>query len=189
MIRRPPRSTLFPYTTLFRSGEGNHDAIVRALAGSRPSCEERERRSNQHSVIPGWCVSTRPGISRFRVRCFASPRNDGFVGPHTRDGGPQPRFPIVASLLGSTAHLNSASPCRGLRKRDMKFTQRTRGLVKAIAVVLSLALPLVVAISSADARVGGGMSSGSRGGRTFSAPPSTSTAPGTAHTLNPTFLH
>src|SRR5256885_5855584 len=23
MIRRPPRSTLFPYTTLFRSGKGN----------------------------------------------------------------------------------------------------------------------------------------------------------------------
>src|SRR3712207_8674920 len=29
MIRRPPRSTLFPYTTLFRSGEaGRHDAHV-----------------------------------------------------------------------------------------------------------------------------------------------------------------
>src|SRR3712207_7384083 len=24
MIRRPPRSTLFPYTTLFRSGEGEY---------------------------------------------------------------------------------------------------------------------------------------------------------------------
>src|SRR5947208_4671520 len=24
MIRRPPRSTLFPYTTLFRSGDGGH---------------------------------------------------------------------------------------------------------------------------------------------------------------------
>src|SRR3712207_8912046 len=24
MIRRPPRSTLFPYTTLFRSGEARH---------------------------------------------------------------------------------------------------------------------------------------------------------------------
>src|SRR2546422_4564132 len=24
MIRRPPRSTLFPYTTLFRSRQGNH---------------------------------------------------------------------------------------------------------------------------------------------------------------------
>src|SRR2546421_1648956 len=30
MIRRPPRSTLFPYTTLFRSGDAEHrlDAIV-----------------------------------------------------------------------------------------------------------------------------------------------------------------
>src|SRR5258708_13111033 len=28
MIRRPPRSTLFPYTTLFRSAEQNFDLIV-----------------------------------------------------------------------------------------------------------------------------------------------------------------
>jgi predicted lipid-binding transport protein (Tim44 family) len=69
----------------------------------------------------------------------------------------------------------------------MKFTQRARGVVKAIAVVLSLALPVVAAISSADARVGGGMSSGSRGARTFSAPPSTSTAPSTAQPFNRTF--
>src|SRR5687768_17892098 len=27
MIRRPPRSTLFPYTTLFRSGEMGEDAL------------------------------------------------------------------------------------------------------------------------------------------------------------------
>jgi predicted lipid-binding transport protein (Tim44 family) len=69
----------------------------------------------------------------------------------------------------------------------MKFTQRASGLVKAIAVALSLALPLMLAISSADARVGGGSNSGSRGGRTFSAPPSTSTAPGTAQPFNRTF--
>src|SRR3712207_8371113 len=30
MIRRPPRSTLFPYTTLFRSEIGVGDAFVRA---------------------------------------------------------------------------------------------------------------------------------------------------------------
>src|SRR5258706_14056690 len=69
----------------------------------------------------------------------------------------------------------------------MSFTQRARGIVQAIAVVLSLALPLMLAISSADARVGGGMSSGSRGARTFSAPPSTSTAPSTAQPFNRTF--
>src|SRR5712672_4270216 len=69
----------------------------------------------------------------------------------------------------------------------MRFTHRARGIVRAIAVVLSLALPLILAVSSADARVGGGMSSGSRGARTFSAPPSTSTAPSTAQPFNRTF--
>ncbi len=69
----------------------------------------------------------------------------------------------------------------------MNSTQRARGLVKALAVALSLALPVMLAVSSADARVGGGFSSGSRGSRTFSAPPSTSTAPGTAQPFNRTF--
>src|ERR1700737_2710984 len=68
----------------------------------------------------------------------------------------------------------------------MKFTQRARGIVQAIAVALSLALPLMLAISSADARIGGGLSSGSRGARTFSAPPSTATAPNTAQPFNRT---
>src|SRR5437773_4972960 len=49
MIRRPPRSTLFPYTTLFRSGES------RALAGPEtgevePRAERRARpRSEEHT--------------------------------------------------------------------------------------------------------------------------------------------
>lgn len=68
----------------------------------------------------------------------------------------------------------------------MNFTHM-RGIVRTIAVVLSLAVPLVIAVSSADARIGGGGSSGSRGTRTFSAPPSTTTAPGTAAPMNRTF--
>jgi predicted lipid-binding transport protein (Tim44 family) len=52
---------------------------------------------------------------------------------------------------------------------------------------MALALPAVIAVTSADARVGGGFSSGSRGGRTFSAPPSTQTAPGAAQPFNRTF--
>src|SRR5215470_17296427 len=69
----------------------------------------------------------------------------------------------------------------------MNFSQRMHGLVKAVAVVMALALPTVIAVSAADARVGGGSSSGSRGSRTFSAPPSTPTAPGTAQPFNRTF--
>ena len=68
----------------------------------------------------------------------------------------------------------------------MRFTQRTRGIVQAIAVVLSLAVPLAIAISSADARPGGGGSMGSRGSRTYSAPPPTTTAPGTTQPMNRT---
>src|SRR2546425_7089025 len=47
MIRRPPRSTLFPYTTLFRSGTADgHAARRRARAadtdrGQRPACRTR----------------------------------------------------------------------------------------------------------------------------------------------------
>src|SRR2546422_7614651 len=38
MIRRPPRSTLFPYTTLFRSARG----AARPVAHSRPRAQARE---------------------------------------------------------------------------------------------------------------------------------------------------
>jgi predicted lipid-binding transport protein (Tim44 family) len=68
----------------------------------------------------------------------------------------------------------------------MNFTQRMRGLAKTIAIVLSLAVPVMFAVSAADARIGGGGSSGSRGARTFSAPPSTSTAPNAAQPFNRT---
>jgi predicted lipid-binding transport protein (Tim44 family) len=69
----------------------------------------------------------------------------------------------------------------------MTPTLRISGFIKAAAIVLSLALPATLAISSADARVGGGFSSGSRGSRTFSAPPSTNTAPNAARPFNRTF--
>src|SRR6516165_6472476 len=69
----------------------------------------------------------------------------------------------------------------------MRFTQHMSALAKAVAIALALALPTVIVVSSADARIGGGFSSGSRGSRTFSAPPSTSTAPGTATPFNRTY--
>src|SRR5256885_10815355 len=40
MIRRPPRSTLFPYTTLFRSGCGKSTAL-RMLAGLERTSDGR----------------------------------------------------------------------------------------------------------------------------------------------------
>src|SRR5688572_32702368 len=47
MIRRPPRSTLFPYTTLFRS----HPVIARSSATDTPARTERFglTRSEEHT--------------------------------------------------------------------------------------------------------------------------------------------
>src|SRR2546426_4586728 len=44
MIRRPPRSTLFPYTTLFRS---SYSLLKDKLADVLTSLTERERNSNR----------------------------------------------------------------------------------------------------------------------------------------------
>src|SRR5256885_12788665 len=57
MIRRPPRSTLFPYTTLFRSSgprragrrrarAAQADGVCQAAAGGR---HRRDRRSEEHT--------------------------------------------------------------------------------------------------------------------------------------------
>src|SRR3712207_8535292 len=46
MIRRPPRSTLFPYTTLFRSqhhAEGDDGAPLRSIESVEPRPEHREQ--------------------------------------------------------------------------------------------------------------------------------------------------
>src|SRR3712207_7280916 len=45
MIRRPPRSTLFPYTTLFRSSPVAHSATT-----STPASSSRPRRCPRTSV-------------------------------------------------------------------------------------------------------------------------------------------
>src|SRR5215203_6875548 len=56
MIRRPPRSTLFPYTTLFRSGSrttalpgrGSRRDTAHHRSGSRPG-PRRTARSEEHT--------------------------------------------------------------------------------------------------------------------------------------------
>src|SRR3989441_8796233 len=58
MIRRPPRSTLFPYTTLFRSPRERRIGLGRGL-------DQRERVVNRHLGIVGQIVvETRQRIGR-----------------------------------------------------------------------------------------------------------------------------
>src|SRR3712207_8955294 len=54
MIRRPPRSTLFPYTTLFRSVVGSSSCGMwdAASAWSDEQCHVRAQDSNQQNTGP-----------------------------------------------------------------------------------------------------------------------------------------
>src|SRR6266487_1608453 len=55
MIRRPPRSTLFPYTTLFRSSEGERAHASRQSArsslGTSPTRRSEEHTSELQSPV------------------------------------------------------------------------------------------------------------------------------------------
>src|SRR3712207_7285962 len=58
MIRRPPRSTLFPYTTLFRSGRrsehpGNLIGERLRLDGGEREVPPDERKANGERDLPG----------------------------------------------------------------------------------------------------------------------------------------
>src|ERR1039457_7572203 len=58
MIRRPPRSTLFPYTTLFRSGCGGVSEFTIGNIGNSPSVdtERKSTRLNSSHLVISYAV-------------------------------------------------------------------------------------------------------------------------------------
>src|SRR2546425_13226984 len=63
MIRRPPRSTLFPYTTLFRSNQRLRRKIARAMREAR---QEHRRTGKPARVFTEFFYRTRASWSRAR---------------------------------------------------------------------------------------------------------------------------
>src|SRR5256885_6512454 len=87
MIRRPPRSTLFPYTTLFRSHGGQRTAAAHLLAGRRrrlhhaaAGLHRGSRSSRGHALEPGDRKSTRLNSSHlvisYAVFCLKKKKNE-----------------------------------------------------------------------------------------------------------------
>src|SRR5260370_25442706 len=64
MIRRPPRSTLFPYTTLFRSYLARPKVIPVILANARLPREPRDRHTASHRRYRHGRVRVRDGRPR-----------------------------------------------------------------------------------------------------------------------------
>src|SRR2546425_2430513 len=82
MIRRPPRSTLFPYTTLFRSN--SPDRGTQLVVPAIPQRTADERTSNNGNA----CRKDRSRhrrLARHRPRQRAGPRQDGRSEEHTSE--------------------------------------------------------------------------------------------------------
>src|SRR2546426_1824399 len=97
MIRRPPRSTLFPYTTLFRS-RGCRAVLLRHLGGSALSVEDALPRSEEHtSELQSPCnLVCRLLLEKKKKLESESPRSHPL---HT----PLPRSSVVAHALFTPA--------------------------------------------------------------------------------------
>src|SRR5689334_24204504 len=76
MIRRPPRSTLFPYTTLFRSQRRAHGSAPSSRTEGTPegsrlyaACPDRLALGSSSRLEPvGYCADHAIGTDRFRDR-------------------------------------------------------------------------------------------------------------------------
>src|SRR5690554_4170188 len=103
MLRRPPRSTLFPYTTLFRSpGAGRLPAARGRAVGDRARRRDARR--------PGGEPRGRPAAAADRPR---------------RGGDPQahlPQRPLVAALLALLGPAGQRAVAPGRLRRGDRAT-------------------------------------------------------------------
>src|SRR3989441_12191233 len=72
MIRRPPRSTLFPYTTLFRSAAPTALYLIGDMRGERGDAAGAARWFGE--LIARYPVDPRASIARFRLAFEAARR-------------------------------------------------------------------------------------------------------------------
>src|SRR5437899_4810719 len=78
MIRRPPRSTLFPYTTLFRSPSS---ALNRQWNSRKPDFSAAARRDRKSTRLN----SSHLGIS-YAVFCLKKKKKTSYEGKNTDNG-------------------------------------------------------------------------------------------------------
>src|SRR5687768_17680181 len=95
MIRRPPRSTLFPYTTLFRSLE--RAGQEHRLQGDRRQAQGREARAQEEPQEvarrrdrKSTRLNSSHGYISYAVFCLKKKKNNKQQEPHSPNGHPSP---------------------------------------------------------------------------------------------------
>src|ERR1051325_12122516 len=87
MIRRPPRSTLFPYTTLFRTPKHSNDQVSRFVVERQG---QHVHRSEEHTS-----ELQSPYVTSYAVFCLKkkTQRHDNHVHRTPRSAPPPPPHP------------------------------------------------------------------------------------------------
>src|SRR2546422_3991434 len=87
MIRRPPRSTLFPYTTLFRSRAADHlervvvpRGVDQRWGAREPAVERRDRKSTRLNSSHGYISYAVFCLKKKKSAVAAAARQSGASG-------------------------------------------------------------------------------------------------------------
>src|SRR2546430_8875886 len=75
MIRRPPRSTLFPYTTLFRSPRPSGSMTLERLSRFHCRCRSAWRLLNQHTDRKSTRLNSSHSQISYAVFCLKKKKN------------------------------------------------------------------------------------------------------------------
>src|SRR5258708_19404517 len=67
MIRRPPRSTLFPYTTLFRSNTYLRFFSMSSAAAEREACRICREPAADHAALLAWLAGELIGVASYEA--------------------------------------------------------------------------------------------------------------------------
>src|SRR5256885_12457874 len=144
MIRRPPRSTLFPYTTLFRSG------IVKSVVSPVPPASIKSGEEVTYQlVVKNHSASTT--VTNVRVRDSLQSlvkQTDGVrivgVDPLDEAGNPVPyTYPgggFVSSRIVSGANASCGTPSGGVNSETRDLTDRKSTRLNSSHLVISYAV-------------------------------------------------
>src|SRR3989449_3209078 len=115
MIRRPPRSTLFPYTTLFRSQPQTQACRVEISGGG---AAQEGAQLAQPAILPPGVAEVLPRLEPGRDRLRGGNRR-AFVDDELAQRGPRADLPsvVIATQLPNEAPYRRATRGRGVAQR------------------------------------------------------------------------
>src|SRR6266403_979284 len=158
MIRRPPRSTLFPYTTLFRSraprtrARSGGGRPTRGAARRARSHRRRRGRARDRLALPRRRGVRRAGRAARALRALAAPGSGCYRGGLMRAGrAVRHARHVVLGLSNDAGGPSAARALRALRCSDAPRPRRPS--VSALALGLPLVMAAAGAAPAAEVRV------------------------------------